>query len=350
MENYICLFDNGLEISFYSQVKVDSIISELVFNTSMTGYQEIFTDPSYAQQTVVMTYPLIGNYNLNSLVSQSQAAKISCLIAKEAEDCVVNYLNSHNIPVITGLDTRDLTQKIRDGKVKKLGIWKASEFSREKSSELIKEFEINTQDCILASCVAKDVIIPGENSAKSNILLIDCGVKQGIIDNLAKFGNIFIVPYSANILECIQKYSINRIIISNGPGNPADLADLIAQIKDLIGEIPIYGICLGHQIICLALGCRVEKMVFGHRGSNHPVIDTETNRVFLISQNHSYSVVTESIPNGVKAKYVNLNDETVEGIISEKFLIKTAQFHPESCPGTDDANFIFHEWFGESNE
>lgn len=342
---HICLFDNGLQMKICLPEQINTIISELVFNTGMTGYQEIFTDSSYLGQSVVMTYPLIGNYGLNEAIVQSNAPKISCLIAKEIDDCIKFHLWKYKIAVITDIDTRYLVQNIRDGKIKKLGIFPENDFNLEESLETLNNFEIDTKQIISSNCIQEnDVFI--NNNRKNTILLVDCGVKRGIIDNLSRFYNIAIVRFDVSLTEYIKKYNVNKILISNGPGNPEDLKNLIEQISSLLGKIVVYGICLGHQIVCLATGCSVEKMTFGHRGSNHPVIDIQTNKVFLVSQNHSYSVIKESLPKNIKPKYINLNDGTIEGIISDELMIKTTQFHPESSPGTNDANFIFQEWFG----
>lgn len=341
--SYIGIFNNGLSVEFGFSKNI-KFISEVVFNTSMTGYQEIFTDPSYHGQSLVMTYPLIGNYGISCNKNQSKYLHISALFTNEIDISIKEFLTSQSIPVIQNIDTRLLTHKIRDGEITKFGVFDKNNFDKNSALMELQNFELDTQEIVNEISVKNDVVIPGKNT--DTILVIDCGIKQGILKNLAKFEqNIVIINHNSNIKEKILKYNIKKILISNGPGDPAELKDLISQVKDLIGTIEIFGICLGHQIICLALGFKVEKMKFGHRGANHPVIDTETKKVFLTSQNHSYSVVKSYIPNEI-IKYENLNDSSIEGILCEKLKIKTTQFHPESSPGTNDANFIFKEWFG----
>lgn len=323
----------------------NQIYSELVFNTSMSGYQEIFTDPSYLGQSIVMSYPLIGNYGLNEIWNQSLKPRISALIAKEVDDQIVNWLYKENIPIIFGLDTRDLILKIRNGYVGKCLLdYNLASDNEELFGKLLK-FNLNTINEINKSVVKERINIPGYTG--KNILLIDCGCKQGIIDSIAQFGhNISIVRYDEDLIRLLEIEKFDKLIISNGACDPRDMKNLIDNIKRIIGKIDIYGICFGHQIIGLALNCEVYKMKFGHRGANHPVQDRQSGKVFLVSQNHSFAIKEDSLPNEVEVTFINLNDKTIEGIRSIKNKIEGVQFHPESCPGTNDARVIFEKWFG----
>ncbi len=330
---------------------------ELVFNTSMTGYQEILTDPSYAGQIITMTYPLIGNYGVNDVFNESKKSYAKGMVVKAishnpsnfmSEGDFDKFLKDMEIVGVYGLDTRAITKKIRNS-----GAMKCVISSRKLTQDEIKEHlgAIKVEDDWMREVGAQEVYeIPGNGFRVS---LVDFGVKQNIIRNLEKRGcNITVFPFDATGEEILAS-NPDGVLLSNGPGDPKLAVEAIETTKNLIGKLPIFGICLGHQIISLAIGADTYKTKFGHRGGNHGVLDMNLNKSFISSQNHGYATDKESLNGtGARVNFINLNDDTVEGIELEKYPVFSVQFHPEGAPGPEDTTYLFDKFikFMEANK
>lgn len=319
-------------------------VGEVVFNTGMTGYQEILTDPSYHGQIVTMTYPLIGNYGINLDDIESEKVQVKALIVRElcknpsnwrCEMDLDGYLKQNKVMGIEGIDTRALTKILRNNGTMK-GIITTAELTDEEAKEKLKEF---SNENAVESVTSKAVYeIKGEGK---HIAVIDFGVKSNILRSFQKRNcHLTVFPATA-IPEEILSVNPDGIFLSNGPGDPKYLTDIIENIKELIGKKPIFGICLGHQLLSLSLGGTTSKLKFGHRGSNHPVKDFITNKVYITSQNHGYVVGISDLPKEMVVTHVNLNDSTVEGMQHKTLPIFSVQFHPEACPGPEDTEYLF---------
>ncbi|MGN0306199.1 MAG: carbamoyl phosphate synthase small subunit [Lachnospiraceae bacterium] len=327
----------------------DDVIAEVVFTTAMTGYVETLTDPSYYGQMVLQTFPLIGNYGVNLLDAESDRIHLSAYLTKEYCPSPSNFrsqldlhtlLKKNNIPGIYGLDTRALTKKIREQGVMngRLTALYPSHVSGEDLSRWKCHHAVSQVTCSAPYLV--------DNSAwRHHVVLWNFGAKQNILRKLYSLGcKITIVPsfYSA---RQILDLNPDGIMLSNGPGNPADYPEIIRQLSFLCEtKIPLFGICLGHQLLALANGAKTEKLKFGHRGANQPVKAVETGRIYMTSQNHGYSVVSDSLPENASLAFINLNDNTCEGIRYRNFPGLSVQFHPEACGGPKDTQYLFHEF------
>lgn len=322
---------------------------ELVFNTSMTGYQEILTDPSYAEQIITMTYPEIGNYGINEDDFESEKPACMGFIVKSAcekdshyksKQTISQYLKRNNIIGISGIDTRALTRKIRE-----FGVMNAVVTTNEITDDL-KDMLAKYQperDVVLS--VTRKKVKKMKNDG-IRMAVIDYGAKDNIIKNLHQKGcDLTIFSADVTALEILTG-GFEALFLSNGPGNPEDVTYSIAAVSELVGKLPIFGICLGHQILSIVLGAKTYKLKYGHRGGNHPVINLQTNKVMMTSQNHSYAVDESTLPHHAVVTYKNLNDGTVEGVSYPSLNIESVQFHPEAAPGPTDANEIFDSWIG----
>lgn len=320
-------------------------IGEVVFNTGMTGYQEILTDPSYCGQMVVMTYPLIGNYGINLEDMESNKPHVRALIVREKSDYPNNfrceltldgYLKSQKIIGLEGIDTRKLTKVLRDN-----GTMRAIIAVRELTPSQVK-LKIDSFD---NSKAVAEVTTPERYEIPGNgphIAVIDCGIKSNILRSFeAKGCRLTVFPATAPADE-ILSVNPDGVFISNGPADPKDVPETVMTVKNLVGKKPITAICLGHQLLCLALGGNTSKLKFGHHGCNHPVKDFISNRVYITSQNHNYYV--ETLPEGAVVTHTNMNDQTVEGMYFKDLDIYSVQFHPEACPGPTDTAHIFDEF------
>ncbi len=322
---------------------------ELVFNTSMVGYQEIISDPSYTGQAVVMTYPLIGNYGINEDDNETRSPSISGLIVREYCDEPSNFrcsetlsetMKRYDIAGVSGIDTRKLARHIRD-----YGSCKACIVSVETDTEYALEKLKNTDlERQVVSKVSTDHIYNAGmiDNASRHIVAIDCGMKRNILREMSARGcRITVVPYNTSAQD-ILALSPDGLFVSNGPGDPEDVKDTINTVKDLIGKLPIFGICLGHQIISLAYGAKTYKLKFGHRGGNHPVKNLKTDKIEITSQNHSYAVDADSLKGtGLEVTHINILDNTVEGMECTKDKVFSVQYHPESAPGPQDSSYLF---------
>ena len=349
MKAYLILEDG----SVYEGVNVGACreaVSEIVFNTSMTGYLEVMTDPSYAGQAVVMTYPLIGNYGICHEDMESDRPWIDGLIVRELsevasnfrnEDSIQNFLIKNNIPCICGIDTRDLTKRLREHGTMNGFITVDSSFVVEKILQKIKEYSV--KDVVKRTSTKEAYILPGKGK---RVVLIDFGAKKNIARQLQKRGcEVIVVPCDTKAKE-ILKLKPDGIMLSNGPGDPKENVDIIEEIKKLYDtDIPIFAICLGHQLMALATGANTYKLRYGHRGGNHPVKDLETGRTYISSQNHGYAVDESTLDKNICVPaFVNVNDGTNEGLRYINKKIFTVQYHPEACPGPRDSSYLFDKF------
>lgn len=331
--------------------KSGTSVGELVFNTSMTGYQEILTDPSYAGQVITMTYPLIGNYGVNSFAWESKKSFARGFVVKSISNTPSNYtcensidemLKSMNVVGIYGVDTRSITKKIRNN-----GALKCVISTEELSISRLEEYLKNGQyDEDYMEEVSSKRIINIKNEGPK-IALMDFGAKNNIINNLKKRNcDITIFPYNATY-EKIMDIKPDGVLLSNGPGDPKSVECAIKTVKKIITKIPTFGICLGHQILALAVGGDTYKMKFGHRGGNHGVYDIQRDRAYITSQNHGYAVDELSIEkNGMVVTHRNLNDNTIEGMQHKELPVFSVQFHPEGAPGPEDTSYLFDKFMG----
>lgn len=325
-------------------------VSEIVFNTSMTGYLEVMTDPSYAGQAVVMTYPLIGNYGICHEDMESYRPWIDGLIVRELsevasnfrnEDSIQNFLIKNNIPCICGIDTRDLTKRLREHGTMNGFITVDSSFVVEKILQRIKEYSV--KGVVKRTSTKEAYSLPGKGK---RVVLIDFGAKRNIARQLQKRGcEVIVVPCDTKAKE-ILKLKPDGIMLSNGPGDPKENVDIIEEIKKLYDtDIPIFAICLGHQLMALATGANTYKLRYGHRGGNHPVKDLETGRTYISSQNHGYAVDESTLDKNICVPaFVNVNDGTNEGLRYINKKIFTVQYHPEACPGPRDSSYLFDKF------
>lgn len=343
----ILLLEDGTTYEGKSFGAEGTNFGELVFNTSMTGYQEILTDPSYAGQIITMTYPEIGNYGLNSDDFESERPAALGFIVKSAcekdshyksEQTISQYLKNNNIIGISGIDTRALTRKIREK-----GCMNAVVTTQEVTNAMREELlAFRPNKNIVMSVTRKDVKKLPNDGIK--MAFIDYGAKGNIIENLHNKGcDLTIFPATVTADEILSG-EFDALFLSNGPGDPEDVTYSIETVKNLAGKLPIFGICLGHQILSLVLGAKTYKLKYGHRGGNHPVVNLQTNKVMMTSQNHSYAVDESTLPNNCVVTYKNLNDGTIEGLSYPSLNIESVQFHPEAAPGPLDANEIFDSW------
>lgn len=346
------ILEDGRIFQGYSFGAQKETSGEVVFNTALTGYQEIITDPSYRGQIVTMTYPLIGNYGINSQDIESRKLFLSGLIVKECSRICSNwrsqktlaaYLKENNIVGIEGVDTRALTRHIRASGAMK-GYITTSDIDDGQLLKLVK----NTQDLVgrdLVSEVTSDKVYSYNNTGKYHVVVIDCGVKLNILRSLANLNcKVTVVPYSLPILKILE-LKPHGILLSNGPGDPAAVKFVPETVCGLMNKkIPIFGICLGHQMLGLALGGKTYKLKFGHHGANHPVKDLKTGKISITSQNHGFCVDVKSLGKNAEITHINLNDGTCEGMRHKKLPIFSVQFHPEAAPGPHDSGYLFNEF------
>lgn len=351
------ILEDGSEYYGYGFGADKSSVLEIVFNTSMVGYQEIMSDPSYTYQAVVMTYPLIGNYGMADDDFERDTPTIGGLIVREYNDEPSNFrststldevMKRFGIPGIYGIDTRKLGRSIRDLGSRKVLITDM-DISTPKGLEILKNTPLPKDAVSKVSC--KEIFTASAETEKYHVVAIDCGMKMNIVRSLNNRGcKVTIVPWNTDA-DTIMNFNPDGIFISNGPGDPTDVPETAYTIKKLMGKRPIFGICLGHQIISLAKGAKTYKMKFGHRGGNHPVRNLETNNIEITSQNHSYAVDSDSIKaTDLTVTHINLLDNTVEGVKCDKDKVFSVQYHPESAPGPQDSAYLFDRFISMMEE
>jgi carbamoyl-phosphate synthase small subunit len=321
---------------------------EVVFNTSMTGYEEILTDPSYRGQLVTMTYPLIGNYGINEKDFESYEPHLEGLIIKEACELpnhwqqkmtLENYLLKERIIGISDIDTRALTRHIRE-QGSMYGVISTENLSIKEMVELAQKQKTVKRNLVEEVSLKRATHIPGKGF---RIVVMDFGVKYNILRYLRQLdADLIVVPYNTKAEE-IYSYNPDGILLSNGPGDPRDLPEVVAEIKKLVEYYPVFGICLGHQLLGLAFGAEIYKLKFGHHGGNHPVKDLENGKVRITTQNHGYAIA-DSLPDELEVTALNLNDGTIEGIKHKELPVFSLQYHPEAGPGPEDSAGVFGDY------
>ena len=379
--NAILMLEDGFTLRGKAFAGSGEVLGEVVFNTGMTGYQEMVTDPSYKSQILTFTYPLIGNYGCNSKDFESKTARAAAVLVKEyckvpysiyAEETFADFLERHDTIGIEGIDTRSLTLHLRRSGTMK-GIISTVCFDKEELQAKVDRYPgITGVDLVKEVTTDKrygwplpdegKIFLPKNGSdpaffragkekpvstAGKHVVVIDMGVKYSILNGLAMRGcRITVVP-STTAISDIYELKPDGILFSNGPGDPAALDYLLPVVREFLGKLPVMGICLGHQVMGRALGANTFKLNFGHRGGNHPVKDLTSNRVYITSQNHGFCISEDSkLEPGTKITHLNLNDNTVEGLADEKRNFFSVQFHPEAGPGPHDCMNLFDKFAG----
>lgn len=351
------VLEDGTEFYGYGFGKDREVTAEIVFNTSMVGYQEILSDPSYTGQAVVMTYPLIGNYGMCADDYETERPTVSAIIVREYNDEPSNFRSvetleqvmcKFGIVGIAGVDTRALARHIRDKGTGKALLTDAA-FPNMAAVARLQLLHL-PEDQVARVSTSKAWTAPG-NNCRFHVAAIDCGMKHNIIRSLnAKGCDVTVMPWDSTA-EQIREIAPNGLFISNGPGNPEDAKPVIELVRKLRGELPVFGICLGHQIIALSYGAKTYKLKFGHRGGNHPVKNLDTGKVEITSQNHSYAVDADSLEGtGLTVTHINILDNTVEGLKCEKDRVFSVQYHPESAPGPQDSAYLFDAFISMMEE
>lgn len=328
---------------------VGYVSGEVVFNTVLTGYHEVITDPSYKNQIIVFTYPYLGNYGVSAEDFEREVPFCKGVIArqfakkpssyKSALD-INSWLKTNNLAALVSVDTRSLTRHLRS-----FGALEGA-FGTLSYKELLEiaQIEKGTLNQDLVSDISPLNQSETNTANQLKIVVIDYGVKLSTIRYLSKLAKITVVPALASAKEILEDINPDGVLLSNGPGDPAVLTAQIQVIKNLIGRVPIFGICLGHQLLAQAFGAKTYKLTFGHHGGNHPVLSKKTNKIEITSQNHNYAVDPESLGPEIKVSHINLNDSVVEGIYSDEHFAFGVQYHPEASPGPHDSLYLFNEF------
>ncbi len=331
---------------------------EVCFNTGITGYQEILTDPSYCQQIVTMASPHIGNYGVNNQDKESDKVQVAGFILKEetitpsnwrSEDSIGRYLIRNNITGIKNVDTRAIVSHIRD-KGAMNGIISSINHNQSALLEKLKKIpSMNGLDLIKKVTCSRKYLYNTIKKANYNVAVIDFGIKKNILRLLSDLGcNLSVFPANVSKKEILEE-SIDGVFLSNGPGDPAAATYAIKTVRSLLGVAPIFGICLGHQILALALGASTFKLKFGHRGINHPVKNIDSGKIEITSQNHGFAVEMASLPKDVTPTHINLNDNTLAGFRCINHRAFSVQYHPESSPGPHDSRYLFDQFIDLMN-
>lgn len=351
------VLEDGSEYYGYAFGADKERVTEIVFNTSMVGYQEIVSDPTYSNQTVVMTYTLIGNYGITDEDFESKTLTIGGLVVREYNNFPSNFrytktlaelMEENGIPGIYGIDTRKLTRSIRDNGTCKAFITDAST-PVEKALEIIRTTELSSDTVAEVSCKKK--WYSRTPNPKYNVVAVDCGIKLGIVRTLNSCGcNVTVVPWNTSAEEVIAMKP-DGVIISDGPGDPGVASPVVELIKALRGKCPVFGEGLGHQLICIAYGAEVEKLKFGHRGANHPIKELATGYIAVETQNHSFSVNEQSLKGtDLEISHVNILDNTVEGVVCKRDRVHSVQYYPEDAKGPNGSDSFFDKFINVMKE
>ena len=337
-------------------------LGEVIFNTSMTGYQEIASDPSYRGQIVTFTAPHIGNYGVCDRDQQSERPALSGVVMREMSPVVSSaratgsfdrWLERFGVVGITGVDTRALTRHLRERGAMRAGIFCGDDAAGDALARVKASPSLEGRDLTAEVTTSEPYRLPAEGPERHRVALLDFGVKRGILRSLIRRGlAVEVLPASATARQ-VMETNPQGLVLSNGPGDPAAVAGGIATARELLGRLPTLGICLGHQILALALGASTYKLRFGHHGGNHPVKELSTNEVWITAQNHGFAVDPETLPGdegGVDVTHLSLYDDTLEGLACERLKLLTVQFHPEACPGPSDAAGVFDRFVNMLSE
>ena len=351
MNKISLILQDGTTYQGFSFGSQKDVIGEVVFNTSMTGYQEMLTDPSYRGQILIPTYPMIGNYGISEIDIESDEIQVSGFVVRQYcempshNNSLMNiheYLLKNNVPGIYGLDTRSIVKKIRN-----YGVMMGSISSENNTNKVIDKLNSIKayEEHNFVSEVSSNKIHSTHKRNKYKVALLDLGVKKNIIRLLeSRNCEVTIFPYNTEFEKIISS-SPDGIVLSPGPGDPNNLLDLLENVRKLIdSNIPILGICLGHQLIAKSLGASTFKLPYGHRGGNQPVKDISTNKVYVTAQNHGYAVSDEKIPDQLEITHLNLNDGTISGLCHKTLPVFSIQYHSEASPGPKDSEYIFDQF------
>ncbi len=322
---------------------------ELVFTTAYTGYEESLTDPSYEEQVLTFSYPLIGNYGVREERFESDRVHPRAVLARELTDDVAEWLEAEGVPALDHIDTRDIVTDIRDGGAMKCGIAVGEDVTEEDAVAELEQCAGMSEHTEIGEQVSVDEPeVHGEDNGGETVTLIDCGVKGSIIDSLVeRDATVHVLPHDATP-EDVETTEPDVLFISNGPGDPANYEEAVSLVEEYAGEVPIAGICLGQQIVARAFGGTTEKMDFGHRGVNQPVMDKETNQVVMTTQNHGYTVADPG--DRLEVSQFNVNDDTPEGLVGSDCAVITRQYHPEANPGPYDTLGFFDDVLAMADE
>jgi carbamoyl-phosphate synthase small subunit len=327
-------------------------LGEAVFYTGMTGYEEALTDPSYAGQLLTFTYPMIGNYGVSGTAAQHSRACVAGAVMKRIAPHpshhamrwdLGSWLVAQHVPVLLEVDTRSLTILLREHGTLAAVLAVGAAVERAEAA-LGPYVRARTTAGLVGGVATRTPQTVGHGGSGPSIVLLDCGVKRAIVRDLTALGaRVTVLPFDASLDE-IAQYRPQGVVISPGPGDPTDLASTVGVLGNLVGEVPLFGVCLGHQLLALACGARTYKLPYGHRGGNQPVRDVRLGTVLVTAHNHGYAVDGASLPSGVEATMINLNDGTNEGFRHKTLPVAGVQFHPEASPGPFDARYLFAEW------
>ena len=328
-------------------------LGEAVFYTGMTGYEEALTDPSYAGQILAFTYPMIGNYGISRSAAQHSGACVAGAVVKRiarrashhaSTGDLPAWLEEQRVPTVVGVDTRALTIALREHGTIRAALAVGDSALAKMEAALAPFARESSTAGLVAGVAARRVVTHGEKNGGPHVVVLDCGVKRAIVRDLVGLGaRLTVLPYTADREE-ILAHAPDGVLISHGPGDPAELTATVDMLRGLLDEVPLFGVCLGHQLLALACGAKTYKLPYGHRGGNQPVKDLRTDAVIVTAHNHGYAVDGASLPGDVEATMINLNDGTNEGFRHTRLPVSAVQFHPEASPGPFDARFLFGEW------
>jgi carbamoyl-phosphate synthase small subunit len=348
------VLEDGAAFEGWTFAGEGEVAGEVVFTTSMVGYQETITDPSYRGQILLFTYPLIGNYGVIPVDDESRKVQAAAVVVREytphpsnwaSERSLADLLEENDVLGIEGIDTRALTRHLRD-KGAMRGVISTSESNRNVLRERATDHPsmVGLDLASTSSELTEPTLLPAFGEERCRVAALDYGVKGSIYRELRSRGASVLAMPGSTISEDILAAEPDGLFLSNGPGDPAALGEAVDVLRPLLGEVPTFGICLGHQLLGLALGCETYKMPFGHHGANHPVRNLQTGRIEITSQNHGFAVDEDTLQDGVELTHRNLYDGTVEGIASRELRAWSVQYHPESSPGPRDSGYLFEEF------